>query len=52
MQGDNSDHSADSRYYGLIPRNEIVDRAEKLILFLDYDNFYVPRNEPFLHDLI
>jgi signal peptidase I len=52
MLGDNRDHSADSRYYGLIPRNEIVGKAEKVILSLDYDNYYIPRNERFLHDLI
>lgn len=52
MLGDNRDHSADSRYYGLIPRNEIVGKADKVILSLDYDNYYIPRDDRFLHDLM
>jgi len=52
VMGDNRDHSADSRYYGLIPREEIVGKANKVILSLDYDNYYIPRNDRLLHDLL
>jgi signal peptidase I len=50
--GDNRDHSADSRYYGLIPREEIVGKANKVILSLNYDNYYIPRKDRLLHDLL
>ncbi|WP_255701143.1 signal peptidase I [Microbulbifer sp. YPW16] len=46
--GDNRDNSADSRVIGLVPRNEIVGRAHRVLLSLDYDNFHLPRRERFL----
>jgi len=49
--GDNRDNSADSRAIGLVPRKEIVGRAHKILLSLDYDNFYVPRGGRFLEKL-
>lgn len=52
VMGDNRDHSADSRFYGLIPRNEIVGKANKVIVSLDYDHYYLPRHDRLLLDLL
>ena len=43
--GDNRDNSADSRVYGFIPRHEIVGRATRIVLSLDYDHYFIPRFE-------
>ena len=32
MLGDNRDNSADSRYIGLVPRNELIGRAERILV--------------------
>ncbi|MBJ2137875.1 signal peptidase I [Paraglaciecola chathamensis] len=50
--GDNRDNSADSRVIGLIPRDEIIGRANKVVMSLNYDNYYLPRTERFLHTLL
>jgi signal peptidase I len=49
--GDNRDNSADSRVIGLIPRDEIIGRAKQVVMSLNYDNYYLPRTERFMHDL-
>jgi len=49
--GDNRDNSADSRVIGFVPRNEIVGSSSKVVFSLDYDNYYLPRNERFFHSL-
>ncbi|PCC12719.1 signal peptidase I [Pseudoalteromonas sp. JB197] len=49
--GDNRDNSADSRVIGLIPRSEMLGKAERVIVSLDYDNYYLPRCERFLKRL-
>lgn len=41
--GDNRRASADSRVYGLVPRQEILGRAENVVLSFNYDNYYIPR---------
>lgn len=49
--GDNRDNSADSRVIGFVPRQEIVGRARTVVLSFNYDNYYIPRSERFLHTL-
>lgn len=49
--GDNRDNSADSRVIGLVPRNEIIGRTRSVVMSLDYDNNYLPRNDRFFHTL-
>ncbi|MFP6562532.1 signal peptidase I [Paraburkholderia sp. B3] len=43
MLGDNRDDSADSRYFGFFPRNEIMGRARRVAFSLDPDHYYAPR---------
>jgi signal peptidase I len=43
MLGDNRDNSADSRYIGLVPRDNIVGRSSRVMLSVDPDNHYLPR---------
>jgi len=49
--GDNRDNSADSRYYGFIPRDEIVGNAKTIVLSLDYDDYYIPRADRFFRPM-
>ncbi|MGJ8691218.1 MAG: signal peptidase I [Thalassotalea sp.] len=49
--GDNRRNSADSRYYGLVPRSELIGKANKVAFSLDYQNFYLPKTNRFWHDL-
>ena len=49
--GDNRDNSADSRVIGLIPRGELLGKAERVIVSLDYDNYYLPRTNRVLKAL-
>ena len=51
MLGDNRDNSADSRVYGFVPRRELVGRASTVVFSLDYDNWFKPRGDRFLHAL-
>ena len=51
MLGDNRDRSADSRAIGLVPRHEIVGRTRHVVLSFDYNNYYLPRSDRFLHPL-
>lgn len=43
--GDNRDNSADSRFIGFVPRDEIIGRSSKVVFSLDTENFYLPRSE-------
>ena len=51
MMGDNRDNSADSRYFGFVPRNAILGRATRVILSLNPDRYYAPRPRRFLQPL-
>ncbi len=51
VMGDNRDNSADSRYFGLVPRANIVGRASTIALSVDPNNSYMPRWERFLKSL-
>jgi signal peptidase I len=48
MMGDNRDNSADSRYFGFVPRRDIVGRAVGVIVSLNPDRHYGPRSGRFL----
>ena len=41
--GDNRNRSADSRFYGFVPAQEIQGKALNVIMSHDYDNYYLPR---------
>jgi len=43
MLGDNRDDSADSRYFGFIPRKEVMGRARNVAFSLDPSHFFLPR---------
>ncbi|MFU2509076.1 signal peptidase I [Pseudoalteromonas sp. ASV78] len=49
--GDNRDNSADSRVIGLVPRAELLGRAKRVIVSLDYDDYYLPRKDRVLKAL-
>ncbi len=48
MLGDNRDNSADSRYFGFVPRRNIVGRATRVVVSLDPEHRYAPRSDRFL----
>ena len=43
MMGDNRDNSADSRYFGFVPRRNIVGHATRVAFSLNPDHHYMPR---------
>lgn len=45
--GDNRDNSSDSRVIGFVPRHEIIGRAKTVVMSVDYENYYLPRNDRF-----
>lgn len=51
FMGDNRDNSADSRYYGFIPRSEIRGHATRILLSLNTKDSYKPRFERFMEML-
>lgn len=51
VMGDNRDNSADSRYFGFVPRGEIVGRARAVVLSVDPERSFRPRWERFFSAL-
>lgn len=47
MLGDNRDNSADSRYIGLVPRNLLIGRAERILVSAAITDDWMPRPERF-----
>ena len=43
MMGDNRDNSADSRYFGFVPRRNIVGHATRVAFSLNPEHYYLPR---------
>jgi signal peptidase I len=41
--GDNRDNSADSRYIGLVSRELLIGRAERVLVSADYQGNWMPR---------
>jgi signal peptidase I len=48
MLGDNRDNSFDSRFWGFVPRKQIVGRTSAVVLSLDRNNHWLPRWHRFL----
>lgn len=47
MLGDNRDNSVDSRYIGLVRRELLIGRAERVLVSADYQGSWRPRTERF-----
>jgi signal peptidase I len=47
MLGDNRDNSADSRYFGLVPRELLIGRAVRILVSADIKGNWAPRVERF-----
>jgi signal peptidase I len=43
VMGDNRDNSADSRYFGFVPRANLQGRSSRVLFSLDYDAWPMPR---------
>jgi signal peptidase I len=43
MMGDNRDNSFDSRYFGIVPRDQIIGRATGVVLSIDKTSYWSPR---------
>ncbi len=51
VMGDNRDNSADSRVIGLVPRTELIGRADRVVISFDKNNYYLPRQGRFMEKL-
>jgi signal peptidase I len=51
MMGDSRDNSADSRYFGFVPRRQIIGRATRVAVSFDPERHYLPRTARLLTPL-
>jgi signal peptidase I len=51
VMGDNRDNSRDSRFFGFVPRDDIVGRTSRVAMSLDREHYYLPRWGRFLRAL-
>ena len=51
FMGDNRNNSGDSRFFGSVPRKLLIGRADKIVMSLNPNNFYLPRTDRFMLDL-
>jgi signal peptidase I len=51
MMGDNRDNSADSRFFGSVPRREIIGEAKAVFVSADLDRWLKPRFDRFFSAL-
>jgi signal peptidase I len=51
MMGDSRDNSRDSRFFGSVPRDQIVGRAAAVVVSFDTRRFMLPRFTRFVHTL-
>ena len=47
MLGDNRDNSADSRYFGFVPRNLLIGKAERILVSANIEEHWQPRLQRF-----
>ena len=48
MMGDNRDNSGDSRYFGFVPRRNIVGRASRVVVSFNPEHLHLPREARWL----